>query len=827
MRFKLLLFAVCTFVINTSFSQEYLKMIDAGTYKVQDVIDSAEAYFANKDKGRGSGYKQFKRWEYNAVRLQNENEYLPSVTENIKELQRYNAYLNKTADSREVLNDNWTELGPTSWNATSGWNPGVGRITAIAVDETNTDTMIIGANTGGVWKSTNGGQDWMPLNDNFTNLSVYSVAIDPTDSNTYYFGSTSGMIFKSEDAGATWTLLADISNSLINKILINPTDSNMIFASSENAGTYRTTDGGSNWDQVTTDPNSFDIEFKPGDLSVVYASGIGFHKSIDGGATFTQVGGFSNGPKMIGVSADDDSVVYVLEASNGLFGGFYSSIDSGDTFTELDHSGNNYFGYSTIAQDDRGQAPRDMDVAVNPTNANEVHIAGILTWRSMDGGVSFDVTSDWIPSNAAGANIGYCHADVDILEFVGTTLFVGTDGGIYKAEDTGNVNADYYTDLTEGLGIRQFYKIGVSQTQDVIVSGGSQDNGTSVYTEVEGWRDWLGADGMESFVDYDNSNNLYGTSQFGSLYRSSNGGISYFGLNAPAQGNWITPFEQDPTVSATLYTGYNRVYKSTNRGSSWASISQSFGANLDNLKIAPSNNQIMYASRSALIYKTTDGGATNWEITSLPGGIINYITIHPTNPNKIAVATTSSSKVFVSEDGGETWENYKKNLPNFSALSVVWDDNGNDGLYVGMNYGIYYIDKGLTEWQPYSNNIPNVQINELEINNETNMLYAATYGRGLWVSPLETPVLGVDDKILEENVSVYPNPANDILNVKLSQNLEADIRVFDTLGKLVVYQPNISISGSHSVSVSNLNSGIYFVRINTETGTVTKKFIKN
>ncbi|RFN57611.1 T9SS type A sorting domain-containing protein [Marixanthomonas ophiurae] len=827
MRFKILLLAVFAFVANTSFSQEYLKMIDAGTYKVQDVIDSAEAYFDGKDKGRGTGYKQFKRWEYNALRLQNENGYLTPIDKNIKELQRYNAYLNSTAGSREVLNDNWTELGPTSWSATSGWNPGVGRVTGFSVDAADNDHIIIGANTGGVWKTTNGGQDWSPLNDNFTNLSVYAVTMDPADSNTYFSGSTSGIIFKSEDAGATWNPLADLGNSLVNKILINPNDSNIMFASSQNAGIYRTTDGGSNWDQVTTDSNGFDIEFKPGDPSVVYASGTGFHKSTDGGATFTQIGGFSNGPKMIGISADDDSVVYVLEASGGLFGGFYASSDGGDNFTELDHAGKNYFGYSTTAQDNRGQAPRDMDIAVNPTDANEVHIAGILTWRSTDGGSNFNITSDWIPGNAAGANIGYCHADVDIMEFVGTTLYLGTDGGIFKADNTGNVNSSYYTDLTEGLGIRQFYKIGVSQTQDVIVSGGSQDNGTSVYTEAQGWQDWLGADGMETFVDYDNTNNLYGTSQYGSLYRSNNGGASYFGLNAPASGNWITPFEQDPTVPATLYTGYSSVYKSINRGSSWTSISQSFGSNLSNLKIAPSNNQIMYATRGGLIYKTTDGGATDWETLPLPGGAINYIAIHPTNPDKVAVATTSGSKVFVSEDGGETWENYLKNLPNFSALSVVWDDNGADGLYLGMNYGIYYIDNGLTEWQPYSNNIPNVQVNELEINNETDMLYAATYGRGLWASPVEVPTLSVEDKISEENVSVYPNPANDELNIKLSQNLEADIRIFDTLGKLVVYQPNVNISGNYSVGVSNLNSGIYFVRINTEAGTVTKKFIKN
>ena len=113
-----------------------------------------------------------------------------------------------------------------------------------------------------------------------------------------------------------------------------------------------------------------------------------------------------------------------------------------------------------------------------------------------------------------------------------------------------------------------------------------------------------------------------------------------------------------------------------------------------------------------------------------PGGSINSIAIHPTNPEKIAVATTSNSKVFVSEDGGLSWLNYKFNLPGFSALALVWDNNGEDGLYLGMDYGIFYIDNTFNEWQPYSTNLPNVIINELEINSADGKIYAGTYGRG-------------------------------------------------------------------------------------------------
>lgn len=827
MRFKLTLtvfFLIFSFNLQ---AQEYLKMIDNGTYKVSEIVESAKAYFEGKDLGRGSGYKQFKRWQYNAERLMNEDGFLPTATERIAELQRYNAYLNETASNRQQLMDNWEELGPTSYTATTGWNPGVGRITGIAVDRTNTDHIIVGANTGGVWRTTDEGTTWTPLNDNFVNMEVYSVAIDPQNSEIYFYGSSSGVIYKSEDSGATWNQLNDISNSRIIKLTIHPDNSEIMFASSENAGTYRTINGGLTWELVSNEQQAYDVEFKPGDPSVVYISGYTFQKSIDGGETFATISGFGNGPKMIGVSPNDVERVYVVEAFNGTFNGFYSSSNSGATFSELPHGGNNYFGYSTTANDNSGQAPRDMDIAVNPENADEVHIAGILTWRSTDAGANFTCTADWIPQDAANANIGYCHADVDFMEFVGTTLFVGTDGGIYKAADTGNVTANYYENLTEGMGIRQFYKIGVSQTEEVVITGGSQDNGTSFYTEADGWRDWLGADGMEGFVDRNNSNIMYGMIQFGAMYRTDNAGNSIFNLNEPGigSGEWVTPFIQDPETINTIYVGYNRVYKSSNRGGSWTPISQQFPTNFTNIKIAKSNNQILFGTRGTFIYKTIDGGASDWELIAIPGGIINDIAIHPDNPNLIAAATTSSNRVFVSEDGGETWISYRKNLPDFGALTLIWHRDGKDGLYLGMETGVFYINNEMEDWLPYSNGIPNVIINELEINNTTNMLYAGSYGRGLWASPLQETTLNVEDRFSESTVSIFPNPANSQVTIALKNAQNTTIRVFDITGKIVLYQPDLFIAQRHTLQIENLASGTYFVRINSEAGTVTKKLL--
>ncbi len=812
--------------IQNNHAQEYLKMMESETYTVQEIIDNGEAYFAERDQGKGSGYVQFKRWEYNAKRLMNEAGYLPKTEAVLAEIENYNAYLNTSSATRKSLTDNWEELGPQDWNATTSWNPGVGRITGIAIDQNNSDHIIVGANTGGVWKTLDGGENWIPLGDYFSNLRVYSVTIHPTNSDRYFFGSTNGLIYHSLDAGATWNLLGDMGSSSVNKILIHPTDPSIVFATSQNGGIRKSSDGGLNWVAAVTDSQGYDIEFKPNNPNVVYATGTNFHVSYNGGESFSTNVTFESAPKMIGVSSNDENVIYVLEASGGSFGGIYKSVNAGFTFSELDHEGRNYFGYDTAGFDSGGQAPRDMDIAVNPEDANEVHIAGVLTWKSTDGGENFSCTSDWVPGNAENANIGYCHADVDLLLFNGTTLFAGTDGGIFKAEDTANVTAEYYEDLTAGLGIRQLYKIGITQTPEVIITAGSQDNGSSFYSEAEGWKDWIGADGMEGFIDKDNSSKMFGMIQFGGVYRTFNGGQTTSGISIPSQGNWVTPFEQDPILTDVIYIGLNRVYKSVASGNNWTAISQELGGNLNQLKIANSNNLVIYTSRGGLLFKTEDGGATDWLQLPSPGGSINSIAIHPTNPEKIAVATTSNSKVFVSEDGGLSWLNYKFNLPGFSALALVWDNNGEDGLYLGMDYGIFYIDNTFNEWQPYSTNLPNVIINELEINSADGKIYAGTYGRGLWASPYVPHLLNTTSLLNDTDVEIFPNPVKNSVTINFRKGAEADFRIYDQLGKLVRYQPNVSISQPYSIDISELNSGIYFIRINSDIGTITKKLIK-
>ncbi|WP_418639144.1 VPS10 domain-containing protein [Winogradskyella sp.] len=825
------------------FAQDYKQLVAEGTNTVEAIVEVAERHFDTVGRERGRGYKPFRRWQYFAERAMDETGKLKSPEFYYNELQDFNARMNNEGLAARTIVGTWEEMGPTYWNATSGYNPGVGRITSIAVENGNLNHIISGSQTGGVWKTLDGGVTWTVLTDNLANMDVYALAIDPLNSSTYFWGSYSGAIFKSLDNGATWSLLSSLpGGGNVNKILIHPTDTSKMYCSAEGGGLYKSTDGGLSWSIIHfSATNGYDFEFKPGDPSVIYASGNAFYKSTDNGLTFSEVPGvgsnqFSNGPKMIGVSPDNPIVIYVVEAQSGLYNGLYKSTNGGITFSKLNHTNKNYFGYSSLADDDLGQAPRDMDIAVNPNNINDVHIAGINTWRSTNGGVTFNVTSQWTPYDANLEDVGYCHADVDIMEFVGTgentKLLVGTDGGIYRAENPTVVNSNYYTDLTAGMGIRQFYKIGVSQTNPVIVTGGSQDNGSSLLGADGNWTDWFGADGMEGFVDKNNSQLIYGTSQFGGFIKSFDAGLSISYLTQPddkggdSDWNWVVPFEQDPITQDVIYCAFDEVYKSIDGGNVWTSISQNFSADIDHFKIAPTDNNKMYLAINGAFWYTVNGGV-NWTQSSLSigGGRINDIAVHPTDPNKIAIATTNNQKVYVSTDNGASFSSIRWDLPSFSSQALAWQDNGKDGLYVGMNYGIYYTDNDLgNTWTPFNNGLPNVRINELEINAADNKLYAATYGRGLWRSSLYDESLSVNDFELN-NLSLYPNPTTNEVNLKWNTNEAVVVRIYNAMGKLMFYAKNVNLSNAYKIDTLAYETGVYFVKLNSSNGELIKKLI--
>ncbi|MFT6717273.1 MAG: photosystem II stability/assembly factor-like uncharacterized protein, partial [Saprospiraceae bacterium] len=812
---------LCICLGLTSFGQKYQYMIDQATYTIEIIETEANNYFETNGTGRGSGYKQFQRWLYVAKRDIDENGFKRSNNSQMKALRTYRkAQRSKRENQRKGKGDltlgtsttgNWEEVGPTYWSATSGWNSGVGRITSIGVDPNNANHIIVGSPTGGVWKSSDAGINWSPLADNFQTLDVWSLAISPHNANHYLWG-TNREVYKSTDGGATWSSTNHSASGDIIRILYHPTDANIVFSSSSSGGVYKSSNGGASWSQVSSAGSSiYDLEFKPGDPTVVYASGASVYKSTNTGTSFTQINsGFGSGKKMMAVTADNPSVVYIAEESGGTFGGLYKSTNNGASFSQIRNSSINYFGYADDGSDDSGQAPRDMDIIVSPSNENEVHLAGIQTWKSTNGGTSFSLTSYWTHSGAANKGVGYCHADVDILVYQGSRIYVGSDGGFYTSDD----QASSFQDKTTGMGLRQYYRIGISKTDPNVVTGGAQDNGTCVMRGAgREFKFWLGADGMEGFVDWNNPNNLYGTTQSGSLYKSTNQGNSYSGITEPTgSGAWVTPFEQDPTNASTIYVGLNEVWKSTDKGSNWTQISTFGGGSLDELKIAETNNQYMYVADGTTLSRTTNGGAS-WTTLSGTLGTVNWISVDPEDEQRVAVVT--SSKVYVSTNAGSSWTNYTKNLPTgTSYYCAIWQKGSENGLYVGGNGFVSYIDDNMTSYVDYLVGLPNVRVYELEIQYVSNKIFAGTYGRGLWESDIYGAAVKDYDASVMEITNVASafcgntvDPKVEIKNSGDATMTSVDIKVYldNVLVKTVNHTTSLTSGQTEIVSIAGIS----------------------
>ncbi|MBK8550554.1 MAG: hypothetical protein IPL53_05610 [Ignavibacteria bacterium] len=239
------------------------------------------------------------------------------------------------------------------------------------------------------------------------------------------------------------------------------------------------------------------------------------------------------------------------------------------------------------------------------------------------------------------------------------TLFEGNDGGIYKTINGGT----NYTDLSNGLVISQLYRIGVSQTNSSTVMTGLQDNGSKIFTGV--WSDVKGGDGMECIVDWSTTTYMYATYVEGQISRSINSGTSFptdISANIPGgqpEGAWVAPYVMSPSNSSTLFAGYDKVWKTVNRGDSWTSASQVLSSvnKLRAIAIAPSNANVLYAASGNSMWKTIDGGATNWAVVTPPTTInsITYIAVKNTDPNTLWITYggyTAGEKVYKSINGG-------------------------------------------------------------------------------------------------------------------------------------------------------------------------------
>lgn len=802
-------------------AKPYSLWLDPGTDDFATIQQNVENYYANINKSeKGTGYKQWKRWEYMQMNRLSDNGKI--INYSAKNIEEYTTYVNSQSN-REILTTYgyWSSLGPQYFVDGNGWNGGIGRVNCIAFHPSNQNIFWVGCPSGGLWKTTTGGTSWTPLTDGMPRIGVSGLAVNYNNTDIMYLLTGDGDggdvnsigVLKTTDGGVTWyqtgLTWSVTDNARGYKIIMHPTNPAILFVVST-AGIFKTSDSGATWTNVhsSSGNNYHDIEFKPGDPTIVYvSSGSKFYRSTNTGDTWTQVtsGVPTSATRMaIGVgSTASPSYVYLFAGPSygtGTYVGTYRSTDNGLNFFSRS-TAPNILGYSSTGNDNKHQTTYDLAVAVSRTDVNDMLTGGINTWYSLNGGSTWTNSSVW--DNVPGLH--YTHADIHALEInpLNNYLYCGSDGGIFRTTDFG-LN---WTDLSNGLAITQSYRIAGYEPNQNLITNGAQDNGSNKWTGGSTMEHILGADGMDCMIDFTNSNILYNCIQYGNLYKSTNGG-STFSFVAPLvdSGPWVTPFVMQADNAQVIYGGYSDIYKSTNGGSSWTNLGYS-GTGAMALG-GLSNPARVYASvgGSKTLYMSNDGGSTFTDVSAgLPTGSITFIAVNPDNSFEVFVTYggyTSGQKVYYSGNAGSTWTNISGSLPNIPVNCIAYCDNNgtpDDALYIGTDVGVYYRDNDIGDWIPFMNGMPNVIVFDLEVNETAGVITAGTYGRGFWRSALYSDC----------PESYYNTPANDPSNPYYTgfQHYEASDSIYSSriitggIGTDVTYK-----AGNHVRLVQGFNA---------------------
>ncbi len=710
--------------------------------KFEEIVDAFNNYWKNRDHTKkGSGYKPFKRWENHWRHFVKEDGTLPTPQELMEVFKQKQVLKNTLPDI-----SSWQSMGPYAHTNTGSWSSGQGRVNTFIIDPNNVNIYYTGTPAGGIWQSKDSGTTWKPLSDDLLQIGVSAIAIDPRDSDIIYIGTGdddagdtySIGVLKSTDGGNTWNttgLTFNDTESRINEIYLDPSDYDRVFISS-NKGFYKSIDAGVNFTR-TLNQDLDDAKLKPGDSNIIYAAtGSHVYRSIDNGDSFhlTDSGlPVSTGRIALAVTTSAPNNVYVLVAGFS-FKGIYKSTDSGTNYSRLDSGVLDLF-------DGTSQGWYDLGFEVADTDENIIYVGTVDIFRSINGGISFTKWNSWNDPESAT----YTHADIHKIIEINGDMYFATDGGIYKLAKGSTSTID----LTEGLAIGQFYRIAVSPQTSSKMVGGLQDNGGYAYSNSS-WKNYYGADGMDTAIDPNNSDVHYGFIQNGSrLYISRDGGNSQKEfVDGPTGGNWITPLVINK--EGEIYAGYDRIYR-LERGV-FQVVSQNAFLSIEGIEIDPVDSDNMYIFVKNRLYKSTNRGVKFSEFFSTTHDITS-IAVSSSDNSKVYL--TTSQEVYKSTDGGNSFSDITYNLPDETKMIVKHQGLHPDNpIYVGTSLGVYRLDDTTNIWEPFVVNLPNVPIRDLEINLVDGNITAATYGRGVWRSDLLVRQAAVDLDMINVSLGI-------------------------------------------------------------------------
>ncbi len=649
----------------------------------------------------------------------------------------------------------WVPVGPANIG---------GRTTCAVCDPTAPERVWAGGAGGGVWHSTDAGKTWQTRWHTEGSLNIGALAIDPQGPSTLYCGtgeanlsadSYPGVgIYRSLDAGQSWQILAAAHLTglprRIGALAVDPSDSNHLMAggvghlASDSSGLHSSADGGITWGRVPFLGTSFyrchDVKFHLTNPDVIFAtiSALGMQNGIwrseDGGHSWVHLGGGLPSPDLIGrtslaLAVSDPDVVYAQIARQGAVLGIYRSADHGDTWTSV--SGGHFA--------DERQMSYGNAIVVHPADADWVLCGGVDLHQTKNAGATWTKVTKW---NADRGTPGYAHADHHGLIMPaarpGWVLDLN-DGGMDFSDDGG----DAWTNRSNGLATNMFYDLAVAQTDSDMIAGGAQDNGTLVTLDGQPntYLELTGGDGGWVIVDPMDAGHLFTTAQGMRIFRfrSSDG---WKDVSPPEDmfKMWMVFLSLDIAHRSTVFTGSRRVWRTTDDGDSWQTVSDNLDdSDITALEVARADTRRVYVgTENGGIFRSTDAGATwsdNLASTVLPGRTITRLESRPDNADVLyaTVANFGSAHVFRSSDGGLTWAAVGGGvLPDAPFHSLTVPAAHPERVYVCGDAGVFVSQDEGASWENLTGNLPNVQVIDLVYSETDRLLTVATYGRSCW-----------------------------------------------------------------------------------------------
>jgi len=728
-----------------------------------------------------------------------------------------------------------------------------GRIDDFAVLESNPNIFYIGTATGGVWKSENGGVTLTPVFDSMSVSSIGDVTIPTDDPNLVWVGtgennnrqssSWGDGVYKSTDGGKHWRNMGLRESRQIARIVIDPVDHEVVLVAAlgdlwrpgGDRGIFRTADGGNTWTKVLDvgpDAGGTDLVMDPRNNKVVYAAtyqrrraSFGFNgggtnsgiwKSSDGGKTWARLtNGLPDGAMgRIGLDIfrGNPNIVYA-RVEHEKQGGVYRTDDGGSSWRKMGSHNMRpmYFGI----------------IRVDPQNDLRVYLPETPLGISDDGGKTFRFDG--------AERIHVDHHAMWIDPHDPSHMMIGNDGGVSVSHDKGK-KWQWFPHLL----VAQFYHVGYDMQVPYNVCGGLQDNnswcGPSQVRTGEGisdhdWWSLAGGDGFVNLIDPTDARLIYTSSQEGYISRMDKVTGEQKGIRpeAPAnekkyRWNWDTPFILSPHDPATVYIGGNRLFRSTDRGSSWTPISpdlttgvdrdslQLMGAKLKDVKIAKNDGIEDYAtlftvaesrrvrgviytgSDDGQVQLTRDGGATWTNLTPKIPGAPRWAYVSRVEPSRFADGTVYvsfdahrtgdySTYAFVSTDFGATFRSIAGNLPKGEVVRCITEDLKNaDVLYLGTETGLWVSTDRGKGWTRVRANLPTVPVYEITLHPRDNAMILATHGRGIWILDDLTPFQEASQAQAVASF-LYPIPTT-------QQQTSASLRFYFFQGDMQFLGPN-------------------------------------